>query len=105
MVELDLEPEAPRGLLLEALVEVDRVPEPSGHVADAVAGNRGLERSERARIGPPLDEAGAVPRVHGRIDRPRVPPEERDEVREQEPVEAAERGQDFAPPEFPRRPE
>ena len=72
MVDRDLETETLRRLLLEALKEIDRFPEPAGDVAHAVAGERELESHERAGVSPALDEPPRVPGVDGRVDGLRV---------------------------------
>ena len=63
MVELDREPESPRGLLLEPLEEVDRLPQRAGDVAHVVVGVRALERGERARDPPSARGSAVVPGV------------------------------------------
>ena len=105
MVELDVQPEPPLGLLLERLPEVDRRPQSAGHVAHVVMRIRELERRERARVGPAFEEASSVPGVDVRVDCPRMPREERDEACFEVAVEAVDGRVDLAAAKLARSPE
>jgi hypothetical protein len=105
VVELVREAEAPGRLLLEALEEVDRGPQRARDVADVVVRVCTLERGQRSRIPPTLEEAALVPRIGRRVDGTGVPLEQRHEAPLHVPVEARDRGEDLASPELLRRPQ
>ena len=70
-VERPLEPEAPRGLLLEALEQVDRLPQRARGVAQVVVRVRALERGRAHRHRPSARGASGLEHAAPR-DRPRA---------------------------------
>src|SRR5262245_29649882 len=79
VIEVEQQSEAPRGLLLERLEEVDRLPQCACSVSDVVVGVRLLERGERTRIRPSLEPSAGVEHGSVGVDRKRVPADQRDE--------------------------
>ena len=105
VVELQLEPDAARGLLLDQLEQVDRLPERPGHVPNVVVRVRALERGERAGIGPALEKAAAVPGLDGRSTARACRRHQLDEPLLHRPVETLDRPEDLAAAKQPRRPD